>query len=186
MDPIRRLIKRADEVASPPALRPDLPDLIPGLARRRRANRIAALTAAAIVAMAASLWFAWAFRPGPQAVRVVHTPIQQSADLLRAEAARLAREAQIHQSIADRLLLAERHWLRMSQLRQTLAAPDPLEETQRQRDAAALFILRQAERLWADESRRPEAQRRYRNAIELFPESPWAAVAAQRLANIGT
>lgn len=86
---------------------------------------------------------------------------------------------QIQEKAAE-ILLADRPSL--AREREARSAPS-LDFVQRQRDRAALVLIYEADRYLRDE-RREAALAAYRRAIELFPQSQWATVAATRIKEI--
>jgi hypothetical protein len=65
-----------------------------------------------------------------------------------------------------------------------MLAPNPLEKLEQDIDTVALVMVRQADRLAGQPDRRETAVAQYRRTIELFPQSPWAVAARQRLTEI--
>ncbi len=55
-------------------------------------------------------------------------------------------------------------------------------DTRRGLDAAAAVLVCQADRLEHEFNEPADAARSYREAIRLFPQTPWAMVARERLA----
>jgi hypothetical protein len=89
-------------------------------------------------------------------------------------------DAKLHQLVAA---LVERHD-RESAQRDVPEPDDYLWQLSQERDRAALILVRGGDRIYRECHDRPAAEADYRQAIRLFPKSPAAAVAQQRLRNI--
>jgi hypothetical protein len=185
-DPLIELLKRADAGAPPPRLQTDLAQSVARRLAHRRQWRVltvaASLTAAAaVVALAIRLG-----PPPPLAARSgfathAHEREQRSdaeCARIRAEIARIGREASALQSVAarTRALLT-----RQQRSHQAPAPPsDPRAEARAQLDMAVVLAVSQAERLEATSA--AVAITAYRDVIDVFPETTWAAQARRRLA----
>jgi hypothetical protein len=99
------------------------------------------------------------------------------------ELAQLEASARHHALVADVLMQRERS----ASARSTpQAITDPSLWLQRERAEAALALVRSADRLFAANNDRTAAANAYRQAIQLFPETPAAQLASQRLGRIST
>ena len=73
---------------------------------------------------------------------------------------------------------------RLAELRRTSGGLDPLEDVRRQVEKAAFTTLYQADRMYRELNLRDSALASYRQVILLFPDTPSAKVARQRLSEI--
>jgi hypothetical protein len=179
-DPLAQLLRAADSTAAVrgPASPTQFADQVRNRLARRRRNRSVA-TALAIV-LTASLAATIASLPGlrPQPVQVAaHRPAEPPA----ATKLDLALQAELHERTAKRLLASGPS----GTARRTVDPNSALAELRQQRDRAALMIVYAADA--ERRANRPQqAVAAYRRTIELFPQTHWAAVARQRLKEIGT
>lgn len=181
-DQLASLLQEAD--AASPA--PPLPGGVATSVRHRfqwRGRRRRAMAAAILLLVPTAGALSWALRPtlptsSPALVQA--PPPQVDVETLRAEATRLRAEADIQTAVAVRMGLRERreHIARQPQhLASKATAPSGPSE----RDKAALILLDHGDRLRRDLQQVDAALAAYRRAIELFPETQWAAVARQRI-----
>jgi hypothetical protein len=63
--------------------------------------------------------------------------------------------------------------------------PDPLDRIRAEQDRGAMALVRQADRQYRELNRKESATAGYGRVVALFPRTHWAAVARQRLADIG-
>jgi len=194
-DSLDGLLREADAAAPPP------PVPQPGLAervRRRRQAHVRRQLAAAVVALpAAALALSLALPPArktppngdvaqlnatePANRRRVPTRATDDPQALTAEVLRLKSEAAIRLSVVEGL--QKRHArreieARVAELESRGLAPD---SAGLERDKAALTLIDHGDRLRKDFQAVDEALAAYRRAIELFPDTRWAAVAKQRI-----
>lgn len=107
---------------------------------------------------------------------------------LEAELARLRQAAQLHVRLARCAAEGQRRADRMAEAAaraeaartEARAFPNPAREARAEVDRAAETLVRLAERLRREEQP-AAAARQYAEVARLFPESPWAVVAQQRL-----
>lgn len=182
-DPLHDLLHRTDAATTTPALPDDdLAARIRHVAKRRRVVR--AGTAAVVLAAMAIVTSAFVWPRLPRQ----RTEIAQSAPdpvRLRAELMALRSDADARLAAVEIVLDRERKQQQAEKLRQALNRPDALERVHREQDRAALILICQADRIYNDPRRRQSAAEEYRQLLALFPQTQWAAVARQRLAEIG-
>jgi hypothetical protein len=169
-DRLKQLLRAADAASPTPAGPTDLDARVLHRRARERLRRPALATA--IVLIVASAWLIPWFRP-----RHLPPTAQIDSGVIREQLAALQIEAQLHEQTADALIAVLR------------AAPPPLapgpSEAQLARDRAALILVYDADR--SIRANRPEdAVAGYRRAIELFPNTPAADVARERLKQMQT
>jgi hypothetical protein len=191
-DPIKRWLRWADDTAgAPPQAGGDLAGRVRHLAARRRRRAIAGSAAALLAAglVGAVIWVGLTTTGrtprGPGAVVRQELDAEEIARL-RTEMARLKAEADWRTKVAAAMVAQERTAKRLATLRKAAPRLDPAEEIRQETDKAALVIVRQADRLYREHHLRDRAIQRYRDAIQLFPQSPWADVARQRLAALNS
>ncbi len=175
-DRLRSLLKSADSAAPAPVYTADLARAVPHAYRRRMTVRIVAGTATAALAMAIVI-----ARIPRQSIQPASGPIAVDPSPAAAvDLAALNREAQLHGQIAERLWAAER--LRQGMAR-AQSSPDPLAAIGRTLDRASLVAFDRADQL-AAERQFAAAAEEFQQTIRLFPQTHWAAVARQRLAEL--
>jgi hypothetical protein len=103
-----------------------------------------------------------------------------------AQPLRLASDVDLHARTADILLAGEKRRASLDRSRLTLSQNDAIDSIQQQRNRTALLLISQADRQGAQSPRDPQAADGYRRTIELFPETPAATIAAERLRQIRT
>ncbi|MBN1489464.1 MAG: hypothetical protein JXA69_06050 [Phycisphaerae bacterium] len=190
-DSIEQLLRAADRAASPPPIAPaDLAGHVRRLARRRRTLRaVGGAAAAAMVVLAVGSRFLM-----PQAGPTAESPIatgpqpatQNEVTQLRAEIAALRQEADAALALARQLAAERQRQDQVAALQRVIDGPDAVDEVRREMDQAAFTIVYQADRMLRELNLPESAIESYRQAIRLFPDSPSAAVARQRLAEIET
>lgn len=189
-DPLGELLRQADAAATavqrPPA---DVARGVRAEARRRQVRaRFAAGTVSIVALVAASI----VMSTRPAHTEVVHnTPPTRPAETspqvrdvseLAAEIAALRREAAGHEAVVKAMFTGE------ERARRTVAIPrgvDPLDRILAEQDRGALALVRQADRQYRELDRKESAAAGYGRVVELFPKTHWAAVARQRLSEIG-
>ena len=199
-DPIKQLLRRADQAAGPPNSQGDLVERVFRLAGRRAAVTRWAVAAGIVLALGAGLMVRIAGpgggrRPQDQVADAQRQPstnidtpngppaAQTPASRLRAEIASLRAEADSRTAVVEHMLAAEQRRKSLDRYRRYRAWPDPGEQVERQMDRAALAMVFQADRMSRQVELRAPAMAIYHRTIELFPESRWADVARQRLEN---
>jgi tetratricopeptide (TPR) repeat protein len=178
-DKIENLLKQADKAAGGTT-----PVQVNIFAIRRRANRkkiiilIAPLSTAAVLMVALSILTVMFRTPEP-------TVEQETIALLETRIKQLQARTDAALSLIQEVLDEERRQNRLDKLQAQLASiPDPLEETRKQVDKTAFFLVYQADRLYNELNQTDSAVENYNRVIELFPENRWAKVARQRLSEI--
>lgn len=184
-DRLELLLSHADAATPPPPAREGMADQVRNRvhrSRRRTQIIIGCLMASACGVLVLRLspprqQFTKALPVGPSEIR--------GADW-RAEFALLDRAAEFHEKIArnlERIASQDRH-LRELQ-RQLATAADPLAPIEQARDRAALLMLRDGDRSLAQPDQKARAFENYRRAVQLFPDTPAAREAVQRLKAAG-
>ena len=115
-------------------------------------------------------------RPPETSLRV------RDASELAAEIAALRNEAAGREAVVKAMLTGE------ERARRSTAVPrgvDPLDRILAEQDRGALALVRQADRQYHELDRKASAAAGYGRVVELFPKTHWAAVARQRLSEIG-
>ncbi len=177
-DPFRQLLQDAELSAVPP--RPAGVDFPAAIRRRlQRRQNIRRRTIGVAVLLLAGGLVSLHLRPRQKIASVVPQATPQE---LRAQIAALDQTATLHALTAQKLLAME-HSQRLRDKLKAAERSDPLAEIQFQRDRAALTLVYQADRLMRQKEP-GQAIAAYRRAIQLFPESRWAAVARQKLIEI--
>jgi ribosomal protein L29 len=185
-DTLGQLLARADEAAgAAPRSSEGVANCIRAELRRRQARRRTATgVALALLLVVATLIPIVHSRPH----RVIDLAIANRAiesrppevSRLRRELAALRAQANAGQLTVAAMLRAERR-VRQSPAR---ALADPVQRIYDQRDLAALALVRQADRLYRELDHRQSAATAYERVVELFPQTPSASVARQRLFEI--
>jgi len=154
---------------------------------RRRAQqlRIRAISAAACVLLviAGGVWLGMRPSPATSPHRTIVKATGAQPSSTRPVTATLVAfdlQSELHEQTAARLI-------RSGDARATrrVTAVSAIADVQTQRDRAALILVYEAERS-ARENRTRDAVASYRRTIELFPHSPWAQVARERLKELPT
>jgi hypothetical protein len=190
-EPLKRLLQEVDAAAGPP---PDLPaDLalrVRTLALRRQRMRFGLSMAAAIVLAVgmASLWSQAPPAPsglGGPAEIVQTRPEPPDVASIRAEIEQLRREADLRLAVAQRTQEILEQMRRAEALtKPQQALPDPVVDARRELEKAAYTLVYQADRMCRELDLCESAAIKYQRVVELFPETPWAVVARQRLSEI--
>ena len=199
-DPLAELLRRADAASPPPPFGDDLAGRVRVRFRRRRqVRRVAGASAFGfvfLIAMFAIVRFASRPVPAPQLTAVTPLPTTlrtspvvvevQDPKVLVAEMRRARAEADARLAFTKRVLAAERHRFNMARLNEANHVPEPLriQRIAMLRDEAALTLIGQAEGLKTRAQSPLDALATYRRAMELFPDTPAAAVARQRLSEL--
>jgi hypothetical protein len=191
-DPLGKLLSRADAIAGT-AGRPsaDLARRVRAEARRRNVrNRVAIGSVSALALLLAVLVPSlrpsrteWVNNTPTPSTEIVKTspPRPDTADLA-AEIATIRADAAGREAVVTAMLGGE------ARGRRAIAAPtriDPLDRILAEQDRGALAIVRQADRQYRELDRKASAAAAYGRVVELFPKTHWAAVARQRLSDIG-
>jgi hypothetical protein len=185
-DPLGELLSRADEAAEAgPRSSEGVANCIRAELRRRQARRRTAtgialallLVVATLIPMVRSRAHRVIDLVG--AKPAIESRPQEVARLQR-ELAALRAEANAGRTAVATMLRAERR-VRQSPAR---ALADPVQRIYDQRDLAALALVRQADRLYRELDHRQSAATAYERVVALFPQTPSASVARQRLVEI--
>jgi len=179
-DKIRNLLQKADEMAGEPVGIPaGLAAVVRQRARHRRfVNSAGLITAAAVLVIAAGLWYS--------TTRTARTrPEQKRIAALEGQIQELQARTDATLNLIREVLEDERHQSRLDGLEAELASiRDPLEEVRRQVDRTAFILIYEADQMYRDRSQRGAAIQAYKRVIGLFPENRWAEEARQKLSEI--
>ena len=116
--------------------------------------------------------------PPPPAVAV---PPAADATVLLAETRRLESEAAIHLAVASGLAARRDLRRRAAETAADDRGAAPVTSLRLEREKAALTLLDHADRLRRDLRELDAALAAYRQTVELFPDTPWAALARRRI-----
>ena len=108
----------------------------------------------------------------------------EEAARLRDEIARLEAEAARAMAAVELLELRERHARVEARLAEVLRRPDPDRWVQAETERAAATLVAGGDRMVRELNLTESGAALYRRAIELFPETPGAEIARQRLARL--
>lgn len=171
-DPIRQLLLHTDAaLGSPPATR-NVSDRVRKRARNQRRLRV--VTAGIAIALLC-IGIVFIHPPKTPPAIVAHLAPPPPQDTRSDET-----DVKLHQLVAQLLEKHEREAARAN-----IPEPDDyLWQLSQERDRAALILVRGGDRIYRESHDRPAAEANYRQAIRLFPESPAASLAEQRLRNI--
>ncbi len=186
-DPIDELLRRADLAAGEPPVPDDLAGRVRRKARRRRLAAISAgagVTVLLAAAVAVALW-----PPRPQTSRpTAQAPSAASHEevlRLRAEITALRAEADSRAAVLNQVVARLRQQQdHLADLQRQLDRPDPLEQVRRQIDRTAYIMVYQADHSRGELGFVDSPEQTYRRVIELFPDSRWANVARERIAEM--
>lgn len=170
MDRLEHMLKAADSATESLAPSGDLAFRVRRSARRRRTYRVGA--AGASLLAIALLAIRWNGTSGP-----VVAEVPMTVESLRAELFEIQSQTDSRMAGVERYLQRQDH--RSS--RPTLAADDSI---RREQDRAALLMILRADRMYHELRRKDSAMADYRRVLELFPSTPAADLARQRLAMI--
>jgi len=166
-DPIRQILKQTDLAMPAP---PPGSNLAERVRRRARNQRLIRAVAAGVMVATVGIVSVTAMRDHPRPV--VQAKLPAKDDLRWIEA-----DAKYHQMVADLLEKHEREAVRPA----NSDAEEYLWQLSQQGNRAALILVRSADRIYQESHDRSAAEANYRQVIHLFPDSPAAAVAQQRL-----
>jgi hypothetical protein len=169
-DPIREILRNTDSAMSAPIPRDGLASKV---RRKLRNRRIAAGAATGIAIAAAVVLPLLLHQTRPLPAVQASEPTKYDRQLIEADAT-------YHQMVAD-LLVKYEHG---QNHRQTPKTDDFLWQLSQERDRTALLLIGSGDRIYRDFHNRPAAESHYRQVIHLFPESPAAALAQQKLQNL--
>lgn len=178
---LEQLLREADAEARPPAECADLAGSIRSLARRRRFIR---MTGGASVAIVAMVVLSLVLYPSPPDQRIFTTVAPQSpedAEALAREMADVSAEADARMRMLERVVAAGRR----TDSNRGARAADPLIAVRREQDRAAFLLIYEGDRLARQSRELARAAEEYRRVVALFPDTRWASVARERLAEMG-
>ena len=187
---LEQLLRQADEAfGRPPCGTADLGVRVRRQARRQRRVMMVGSAAAALLALVVSA-IALRSERGDTAqperpILADNTPAHVQLAQLQADIARLQEEISSGCRAAEETLRREEVEKRLAAL-QEQAADDPLQEVSDQVDRAALTMVYQADRMYRELNLRESAVASYEQTIKLFPQTHWAKVAKDRLAELKT
>lgn len=173
------LLLRADVGASLSVPRRELARQVRERARRRGRMRGSAAVLALALCASALVYRLSPSRPLAPDHPAIRTG--QTARKLAIELAQLDRVALRYERAAEALRQVELNDQRLQRVNEAMARPGPLEQLESTRARAALILLRDADRIGERPGGQARAAQQYRRAIELFPETPAAQSARQRL-----
>lgn len=183
-DRLRNLLRDADAAAPPPPVR-DLATAVRERARRRSRRRRAAVLATVVLLPMSALAVALLHKERPaETASIASRPVQVDDVALRDEAIRLRAESGLQTAVALRLRLQADRRAHLARERSLMDAGARTPSFLSERDKAALTLLDHGDRLRGELQQVEAALAAYRRAIELFPESQWAAVARKRIEEI--
>lgn len=187
---LQQLLRQADEAfAGPRVGPPELSVKVRQLARRQRRRRLFGSAAAAVLVLSLST-VAWVNRsghpsPAPTPILADNSPKPLSAAELQMQVERLREEIQTGCQTVHEVLERQEVEQRLAALREQAEA-DPFKAVNDQLDRAALTMVYQADRMYHELNLRESAVASYQRTIELFPQTHWAQVAKDRLAELKT
>jgi hypothetical protein len=192
-DGLRELLAQADAAAdSSPVPAAALVQRVRAQARRRQTRRRAAVGAASVLA-AIMVIVAIVLPPPPPRTNVATNlpvpsndkPVTGTRDArdLAAELAAIRTQAAASEACVAAMLKGEARGRKLASV--TPRPPDPLERIRAEQDRGAMALVRQADRQYRELDRKASATAGYGRVVQLFPRTRWAAVARQRLADIG-
>jgi hypothetical protein len=192
VDPLGKLLRDVD--AAQPlrgSSRSSSDDLVAQVRRRARRQvqaRRAAAAAALLVAIGGAVVWHASLPSSPSKVIVLATspttaiaPAPVDTAQLQRELARLNAEAELHQQTAIRILARER----AAAAAPVVAAPDANQALTAQVERSALTMVNRGNSLLHVPGAKAEAAESFKRVLELFPQSQAAAMARQRLDQIG-
>jgi hypothetical protein len=187
---LEQLLRQADAAFGDPRVGPaDLSLRVRRRARRQRRVRVLGTAAAAVLVLSLST-VAWVNRPGrpgpgPAPIVVDNGPTPVSVAELQMQIEQLREEIRTGCAAVQEVLRRQEFEQRLAVSRKRAEA-DPLKEVSDQMDRAALIMVYQADRMYRELNLRESAVASYEQTIKLFPETHWAQVAKDRLAELKT
>ncbi len=186
-DRLEKLLRDADQAAGlPPRLPKDVPQRVLQHARPRWRSAANLGSAAAVVFLAAGVTILLRSTGPDLLVRPINHEAESAAVAAAATAAkadifRLEREADVRLAIVRRTGELKRRLDQRAALDAALRRPDPRQYVAAGLDQAALALLRQGDQLYEELGLRDPAVESYRQIVRLFPTTPTAMAARQRL-----
>jgi hypothetical protein len=169
-DPIREILRKTDTAIGTPAPGENLADRVRRRARNQRRVRVMGAAVVAVVAVVLVKLPRNQPRPG------VRAALPARNDLRWVEM-----DAKYHQMVADLLEKDERKVVPPD----VSKADEFLWQLSQERNQAAFILVGSGDRNYEEFHNRLAAEANYRQVIHLFPDSPAAAMAQQRLRSIG-
>jgi hypothetical protein len=183
-DPLEQLLEHADAQLPPRPATKLFAERVRARAARRAKMRIGV---AMTVLVAAAMITAYRTRPKTH-LAALPNPGTATIDVAqcRIELAQLDALATVHQRAARRIMQAEDGAVARRRMSPAfLPGRDPLAPLAEAQDRAARILLLDGDRLEATPGEQPRAQAVYRRAVQLFPDTPAAREAADRLKAAG-
>ncbi len=190
-DPLEQLLRDADAGAIASPIDVGLAQRVLARANRRRRTRFAvgtvATVAAAVACALAIVTGSMQSDPQPSPRTLVARTSQPAATVpdFGAELRALREDADRCAQLAETMWAAERRRNRLAALRRKSAAPDPLEQLDREIEHACFVMVYQADRM-NDRMLPTPAAEIYRQVEQDFPDTRGATLARQRLAALPT
>lgn len=168
------MLRIADASATPPIPPPGLAGRVRARAVSRQRRRIVVISVVALVLAIVPTMFNRGAKP-------VATPVARALPPdVAVELARLRHEAELQSAVSIALLARERQkGVQVQSSGPQLAESLPV--LRLERDRAALTLIDHGDRLGRELMQTEAAVRTYRRAIELFPNTRWAAIARKRI-----
>jgi len=193
-DSLARLIRDADAAARPGRpLADGLADRVRRKAQRRARTRATTAVVGVLVLVGLGGWRLLGTAPGNTHIASpgeskppAMTPTTPDPAELRAEIGRLESEIRTREAAVDALLACEKNRARLAVLQRELDRPDPLEELRGQIAGAADMALESAEQRCGSGATGTACAKAYKRIVDLFPQTPAADTARQRMNEIGT
>jgi len=188
----QQLMRQADEAFGGPRVGPaDLSQRVRRQARRQHQVKVFGAAAAAVLVLSLST-VAWVNRCGRTGPAPTETPIVAadgrtpvSVAELQMNTERLREEIRTGCEAVQEVLKRQEFEQRLAALRKQAEA-DPLKAVTDQLDRAALTMVYHADRMYHELNLRESAVASYEQTIKLFPQTHWAQVAKDRLAELKT
>ncbi|MDM8007021.1 MAG: hypothetical protein QUV05_12855, partial [Phycisphaerae bacterium] len=187
---LRELLREADAAFGGPRVgSADLSLRVRRRARRQRRRRVFGSAAAVVLVLSLST-VAWVNRsghpsPAPRPIVADNSLKPVSVAELHMQIERLREEIRTGCQAVHEVLERQEVEQRLAALREQAEA-DPLKAVNDQLDRAALTMVYQADRMYHELNLRESAVASYQRTIELFPQTHWAQVAKDRLAELKT
>ena len=179
---LNNLLHEADDAAPLPKAAQELAGRVLVVARRRRNVRrtMGGIAVGAIIVVGIFSLEHFQSRP-PQIVR---TNPKVNLEQVRVELAQFQEQANQHMLVAEQLLKDEKQAHQRKRIERLLSVPDAQVVVESQRDQAAQVLIDRADRLMQRHRDVEQAATAYQRVIELFPTTPAAQTARQRLDNL--